>query len=88
MLKALLATAATAAASAVAYRLYKSGRLDSLIEHFGPQLRDQLAGLGLRTPPSLDSAFTGANASKPAPAHPWPVDKNALGSNIATPDAA
>ena len=88
MFKTLFATAATAAASAVAYRLYKSGKLDNLIDHFAPQIRDQLASFGLRTPSALDTAYQGANASQPAPAHPWPVDPLALDQGKGTPDAA
>jgi hypothetical protein len=81
MIRALIATAATAAASVAGYRLYKSGKLDGPIDRIGRRL-------GLRRPPSLDSAYSGANASRPAPAHPWPVDPQSLGKNAPVPDAA
>ncbi|HEY1125472.1 MAG TPA: hypothetical protein VGE65_07545 [Sphingobium sp.] len=71
MLRALLATAATAAVSSAAYYLYKSGKLDGPIDSAARRL-------GLRRPPALDAAYSGANASRPAPAHPWPVDPLAL----------
>lgn len=81
MIRALLATAATAAVSSAAYYLYRSGKLDGAIDRVGRQL-------GLRRPPSLDSAYSGANASRPAPAHPWPVDPQSLGKSAPAPDAA
>lgn len=81
MIRALIKTAAVAALSSVAYRAWKSGKLDHLIAHFAPGTND-------RSAPALDSAYSGDNASKPAEPHPWPVDKKSLGKNAPAPDAA
>lgn len=79
MIRALIATAATAAVSSAAWYLYKSGKLDGLVSGLGNQF-------WLRRAPALDEAYRGANASKPAPAHPWPVDKKSLAdTNMAAP---
>ncbi|MBO9580516.1 MAG: hypothetical protein J7498_06460 [Sphingobium sp.] len=75
MIRALIATAATAAVSSAAWYLYKSGKLDGLIG-------------GFARPPALDEAYRGANASKPAPAHPWPIDRKSLAGTDMTAHAA
>lgn len=71
MIRALIATAATAAVSSAAWYLYKSGKLDGPIDSAARRL-------GLKRPPALDEAYRGTNASMPAPAHPWPIDKKSL----------
>jgi hypothetical protein len=69
MIRILLATATTAAVSAFAYRAWRSGKLDATIERFFGPAQPAFA---------LDQATEPANVSKPAPAHPWPIDKRAL----------
>ena len=81
MIKALLKAAVVAAASKTVYDLYKSGKLDGPIDMLARRL-------GLRRPPTLDSAYTGAHASQPAPAHPWPVDPLSLGKDKGLASAA
>jgi len=75
MIRALIATAATAAVSSAAWYLYKSGKLDGALNSIGARIGP---ALGFARPPALDEAYRGTNASKPAPAHPWPVDKKPL----------
>jgi hypothetical protein len=80
MIRALLATATVATIGAVGHRLYRSGKLDGALGRVGSQL------LPFR-PPALEKAYAGANASRPAPAHPWPIDPQSLGKNAPGPDA-
>ena len=88
MIKALLKAAIVAAASKTVYDLYKSGKLDGPIGLIG-QIGDRIGPrLGFGRPPALDSAYEGTNASRPAPAHPWPVDKKALGKDKTLASAA
>ena len=63
MIRALLKAAAVAGVSSAAYKIYKSGKLDGLIDEAGRRIGP---ALGLRRTPALDSAYTGANASRPA----------------------
>lgn len=84
MIRALLKAAAVAAVSSAAYKIYKFGKLDGLIDEAGRRIGP---ALGLRRTPALDSGYSGPNASRPAPAHPWPVDKRSLVTNAAVPDA-
>jgi hypothetical protein len=85
MIRALIKAAAVAAVSSYAYRFYRSGRLAGLIGDLADRLDPRLAP---GAAPALEGAYSGANASRPAPAHPWPVDRQSLGKGAPVPDAA
>lgn len=70
MIRALIATMATAAVSAAVYRAFQQGKFDSLIDRLTRALQP--------APPPLAEAYAAANVSRPAPAPPWPVDPHAL----------
>jgi hypothetical protein len=69
MIRTLLAAGTTAAIAGFAYRAWKSGRLETAIDRFFAA-PDQ--------PYALAHANDPANVSRPAPAHPWPVDPLSL----------
>lgn len=77
MIRGLIVAAATAAVSGAIYRAFQQGRFDGLIARLAPG----------KAPP-LALAYEGANASRPAPAHPWPVDPRSIAQDSETPDAA
>lgn len=79
MIRALLATATVAAIATFGHRLYRTGKLDGVLGGVASRIIP-------RRPPSLEKAYAGTNASRPAPAHPWPVDPQSLSKSAPGPD--
>ncbi len=78
MIRGLIVAAATAAVSGAVYRAFQQGRFDGLIARLTPASKA----------PPLALAYQGANVSRPAPAHPWPVDPRSIARGSEVADAA